>query len=576
MLKASVVNSSARLGKSRYHHGPYRKMLDASEIIWPQSAVGGWTPTPRNESVASPTIVAGISSVLYTMSGASRFGRMSTNMIRHGPAPSALAASMYSFSLIDRTCPRTRRPIDAQPKKPSTMITIGRPGPMNPKIGCTTATEKRVIANSRNGTASSQSMNRARIESTRPPKSPAARPMTVPPITVTAVATTPTNSEIRAPYAMRTSRSRPRSSVPSRNVPFGPMGVPAGVSPVLVNCCMFPWPVSSAKIGAPIAQATIRMITPRQIMAARSRRSRRRASTHGLLPSICFCATAATTSVGSAIPCDSPTAWMSYVISGFLLPEPSGAGDEAGLDHPLVLGDGRLGQRDVLAIFDREMTCGKMLGVITEPSDQLGLLGDAGLPCLGAARMEPAARRRVNRRRHVAGQDDPLTLIGVLGIGQGHRGQQGVGVGGTRMIPHLLGRRLLGDLPQIHDRHAVAHVTHDRQVVGDEDIGQTELALQVGEQVQDLRLDRHVQRGHRLVTDDQLRVERERPGDADALTLAAGELGREPVEVLRVQPDQFHQVLDLLLAVLALGGVVDGERVTDDRADPAAGVQRPV
>ena len=56
-----------------------------------------------------------------------------------------------------------------------------------------------MIANSRNGTASSQSMNRASTESTSPPKYPAASPMIVPPTTVTAVATTPTNSEIRAP-----------------------------------------------------------------------------------------------------------------------------------------------------------------------------------------------------------------------------------------------------------------------------------------------------------------------------------------------------------------------------------------
>jgi len=42
---------------------------------------------------------------------------------------------MYSFSLIDSTWPRTMRPTAAQPKNPSTMITIGKPAPMNPKIG---------------------------------------------------------------------------------------------------------------------------------------------------------------------------------------------------------------------------------------------------------------------------------------------------------------------------------------------------------------------------------------------------------------------------------------------------------
>ena len=67
--------------------------------------------------------------------------------------------------------------------------------------------------------------------------------------------------------------------------------------------------------------------------------------------------------------------------------------------------------------------------------------------------------------------------------------------------------------------------------------------LQVVEQVDDLRLDRHVERGDRLVGDDQLRPQRERAGDADALALAAGELVRVAVVVLRVQADELEQVL---------------------------------
>ena len=75
--------------------------------------------------------------------------------------------------------------------------------------------------------------------------------------------------------------------------------------------------------------------------------------------------------------------------------------------------------------------------------------------------------------------------------------------------------------------------------------------LQVLEQVHDAGLDRHVERGHRLVEHEQVGVERERPGDADALALTAGELVREPVDVLGVQPDERHQLLDPLRAVVA-------------------------
>ena len=49
------------------------------------------------------------------------------------------------------------------------------------------------------------------------------------------------------------------------------------------------------------------------------------------------------------------------------------------------------------------------------------------------------------------------------------------------------------------------------------------------QQVEDLRLDGDVERGDRLVADDELRLEGERAGDADALALAAGEFVRVAV-----------------------------------------------
>ena len=50
--------------------------------------------------------------------------------------------------------------------------------------------------------------------------------------------------------------------------------------------------------------------------------------------------------------------------------------------------------------------------------------------------------------------------------------------------------------------------------------------LQVEDQVEDLRLDRHVQRGGRLVGDQQLRLAGQRHGDHRALPHAAGQLVR--------------------------------------------------
>ena len=75
--------------------------------------------------------------------------------------------------------------------------------------------------------------------------------------------------------------------------------------------------------------------------------------------------------------------------------------------------------------------------------------------------------------------------------------------------------------------------------------------LEVAQQVQDLRLDRDVERRDGLVGDDQLRLQRERARDADALALAAGELVRVAVVVLGVEADLLHQLLHRAPAPLA-------------------------
>ena len=113
-----------------------------------------------------------------------------------------------------------------------------------------------------------------------------------------------------------------------------------------------------------------------------------------------------------------------------------------------------------------------------------------------------------------------------------------------------------------------------QQVVGDEQIGDSELLLEFFEHVDDLCLDGNVQCGNRLIADDEGRVDRQSAGNADPLSLSAGELVGIPGGVLRVQADQFHEVQDLFMAVfLVLVEVVDVEGLTDNVFDRHTGVQ---
>ena len=58
-----------------------------------------------------------------------------------------------------------------------------------------------------------------------------------------------------------------------------------------------------------------------------------------------------------------------------------------------------------------------------------------------------------------------------------------------RVVVERLPVGQLHDLAEVHHGHAVRDVTDHREVVGDEQIGQPELGLEILEQVDDLGLD---------------------------------------------------------------------------------------
>ena len=174
-------------------------------------------------------------------------------------------------------------------------------------------------------------------------------------------------------------------------------------------------------------------------------------------------------------------------------------------------------------------------------------LGTA-LLCKWTARMEATAAWRIDGTRHVPLKHNALASARWIR----RRRQQGPRVRMSGVAVQSGRRGNLDDLAQVHHRDAVADVLDHAQVVRDEEVGELELVLQVEEQVEDLRLDRHVERGDRLVGNDELRVDRKRAGDADALALAAGELVRIAVAVLGAQADQRQQVVDARSPLVAV------------------------
>src|SRR3954453_14742938 len=133
----------------------------------------------------------------------------------------------------------------------------------------------------------------------------------------------------------------------------------------------------------------------------------------------------------------------------------------------------------------------------------------------------------------------------------------------------------LDDLAGVHDRDAVVDLVDHADVVGDEDQPHPGVPLQVLKQVHDLGLHGDVERRRRLVGGQDARVERQRPGDHDALAHAAGELVRVVVHPLRSSwdPDAVHQLDGALLGLLAAGAPVHPEHLADLEADAVDRVQ---
>src|SRR5205823_7950364 len=103
-------------------------------------------------------------------------------------------------------------------------------------------------------------------------------------------------------------------------------------------------------------------------------------------------------------------------------------------------------------------------------------------------------------------------------------GEQSLRVRMLRLREQLLARRDLDELPEVHHGDPVAEVLDGREIVRDEQARELQVLLQVAQQVEDRRLHGNIQRGYRLVRDEQARRDREGAREADALTLPAREL----------------------------------------------------
>lgn len=190
-----------------------------------------------------------------------------------------------------------------------------------------------------------------------------------------------------------------------------------------------------------------------------------------------------------------------------------------------------------------------------------------------AAGGEAAAGFGVDGVRDLALYDLPLA-VAALERGDGDGGEEHLRVGVQRVLEELARRGLLDALAHVEHGDLVGDVLDDGEVVRDEHVGQAHLVLQVHQQVEYLRLDADVERGHGLITDDETGLHGERPGQAHALAAAAVQLMRIAVHQPGGQAGYVHQLAHAVLQIgLVLINLVDYELLGYQLEDRVARVQ---
>jgi hypothetical protein len=109
-------------------------------------------------------------------------------------------------------------------------------------------------------------------------------------------------------------------------------------------------------------------------------------------------------------------------------------------------------------------------------------------------------------------------------------GHEIAGIGLARPLEDLGHGTLLDDAAVAHDADPVGELPDHPEIVGDEQDRHAELALQLLQELQDLRLHGDIEGRRRLVGDQQVRLVGERHGDHHALALATRKLVRIAVE----------------------------------------------
>src|SRR5690348_5550707 len=106
-----------------------------------------------------------------------------------------------------------------------------------------------------------------------------------------------------------------------------------------------------------------------------------------------------------------------------------------------------------------------------------------------------------------------------------------------RRCQNLVGRSDFHNVAQIANRDVLTKVPSNSQIMTNKEESQVHFLLELHEKIQNLRLNRHVKCGKRLIGDDELWGQHQRPSDANPLLLTTRKLKGQPLQMSWRKPD---------------------------------------
>jgi hypothetical protein len=161
-------------------------------------------------------------------------------------------------------------------------------------------------------------------------------------------------------------------------------------------------------------------------------------------------------------------------------------------------------------------------------------------------------------------------LQGPAALGRGGQGrEQLAGIGMQRLAEEVFPVAGFHQFAGVHDPHPVGHARHHAQVVGDQQHAHAAARLEIGQQIEHLGLDGHVEGRGGLVGDQQAGVARQGDGDHHPLLHATRQLegvfGQAPPGVGNAH--RIEQALGFVPGRLAMQAPVTDQHFTDLVAD---------